>query len=254
MASFGTLPEVCNTLFINIMHVLTTLIAEWYSQLDSAVSESKTGEVVVSPECWKLVKGYCQGELRGAKDWLVREVSRPVPVEVYPSLHLVPEIARALRCHIQKGVMTAIDAGHHTQFHAELRRVSCLFVNLKNLSLDPSTKQQQQQVLSDDDTKSEAGAVEDTASDGESLLEKINKDYESEAHHHHHHHGKGKHKSWKTWLRNQVDHMQVHKALYVMQAILFHYEGVVRQFLVDDKGTVFIGVFGTPMNSHEDDW
>lgn len=38
-----------------------------------------------------------------------------------------------------------------------------------------------------------------------------------------------------------------------MQSILFHYEGVVRQFLVDDKGTVLIGVFGVPPFSHEDD-
>ena len=29
-----------------------------------------------------------------------------------------------------------------------------------------------------------------------------------------------------------VDLLAVHKALFVMQSILFHYEGVVRQFLV----------------------
>jgi hypothetical protein len=34
---------------------------------------------------------------------------------------------------------------------------------------------------------------------------------------------------------------------------LYQYDGVVRQFLVDDKGSVLIGVFGTPPNAHEND-
>ena len=38
-----------------------------------------------------------------------------------------------------------------------------------------------------------------------------------------------------------------------MQRDLYQYDGAVRQFLVDDKGTVMIGVFGTPPNAHEDD-
>lgn len=181
----------------------------------------------------------------------MKDVVKGVPVEVYESLNLVPEITRALRCHIQKGVMQAIEAGH-TQFHAELRRVTCLFVNLKKLSLDS----QQQQDSSTSDITSEESAS--------NILEKINKDYESAHGGEEGHSGTGgggggggvvQHvkRRWRL-LRSPVDRMQVHKALYLMQAILFHYEGVVRQFLVDDKGTVFIGVFGSPMNSHEDDW
>lgn len=37
--------------------------------------------------------------------------------------------------------------------------------------------------------------------------------------------------------------MKVHAALQTMQQRLFALGGVVRQFLVDDKGTVCIGVF-----------
>ncbi|KAH8097884.1 adenylate cyclase [Aureococcus anophagefferens] len=32
-----------------------------------------------------------------------------------------------------------------------------------------------------------------------------------------------------------------------------HYKGMLRQFAVDDKGCVFIGVFGVPQHAHEDD-
>lgn len=38
-----------------------------------------------------------------------------------------------------------------------------------------------------------------------------------------------------------------------MQLGLYHHEGSVRQFIVDDKGTVFIAAFGIPPLTHEDD-
>ena len=39
--------------------------------------------------------------------------------------------------------------------------------------------------------------------------------------------------------------------LCFMQLVIFQYEGIVRQFLVDDKGTVLIAAFGVPPLSHE---
>lgn len=38
-----------------------------------------------------------------------------------------------------------------------------------------------------------------------------------------------------------------------MQEVIFRFEGMVRQFLVDDKGTVLIAVFGVPPYKHIDD-
>lgn len=38
-----------------------------------------------------------------------------------------------------------------------------------------------------------------------------------------------------------------------VQTALKHYEGVIRQFIIDDKGTVLIAAFGLPHYSHEDD-
>jgi tetratricopeptide (TPR) repeat protein len=41
-------------------------------------------------------------------------------------------------------------------------------------------------------------------------------------------------------------------AFGILQRALDHYDGAVRQFLVDDKGTVLIAVFGLPPRVHED--
>jgi hypothetical protein len=49
------------------------------------------------------------------------------------------------------------------------------------------------------------------------------------------------------------DHLPLHNALCVMQKVIFRQQGIIRQLLVDDKGTVLIGVFGVPPFSHEDD-
>jgi hypothetical protein len=86
--------------------------------------------------------------------------------------------------------------------------VTCLFVNLKKLSLDNAEKKTPA-------TKNE---------DARKLMKKISQSFaESEA-------------RIKSPAKSGVNLLAVHKALYVMQSILFHYEGVVRQFLVGKTG------------------
>jgi class 3 adenylate cyclase len=46
---------------------------------------------------------------------------------------------------------------------------------------------------------------------------------------------------------------QLQSIMKVVTGALEHYEGGLRQFIVDDKGTVLIAVFGMPTLSHEDD-
>lgn len=38
-----------------------------------------------------------------------------------------------------------------------------------------------------------------------------------------------------------------------MQTAVYQYQGTIRQFIVDDKGTVLIAAFGLPPLGHEDD-
>lgn len=46
---------------------------------------------------------------------------------------------------------------------------------------------------------------------------------------------------------------RLQEVMQAMQITLYHYEGSVRQFIMDDKGTVFIAAFGLPPRTHEDD-
>jgi class 3 adenylate cyclase len=57
-----------------------------------------------------------------------------------------------------------------------------------------------------------------------------------------------------TYERGQQVQLEaINEVLCSMQRIVFRYEGMVRQFIVDDKGTVLIAVFGVPPFGHEDD-
>lgn len=47
--------------------------------------------------------------------------------------------------------------------------------------------------------------------------------------------------------------LAINQVLCSMQEIVFRSEGMVRQFIVDDKGTVLIAAFGVPPFGHEDD-
>ena len=49
-----------------------------------------------------------------------------------------------------------------------------------------------------------------------------------------------------TYNKNEkFNWIPIHDALCFMQAVIFRYEGMVRQFLVDDKGTVLVRVFSS---------
>jgi class 3 adenylate cyclase/tetratricopeptide (TPR) repeat protein len=46
---------------------------------------------------------------------------------------------------------------------------------------------------------------------------------------------------------------QMQSVMHALQTILYHYEGSVNQFIVDDKGTTLLAAFGLPPLTHEDD-
>ncbi len=46
---------------------------------------------------------------------------------------------------------------------------------------------------------------------------------------------------------------RIHDFFRTTQQTLYHYEGTLRQFVVDDKGTVVMALFGAPPLAHEDD-
>ncbi len=46
---------------------------------------------------------------------------------------------------------------------------------------------------------------------------------------------------------------QLHEVMRALQTGLYQYEGSVNQFIVDDKGTIFVAAMGLPPLTHEDD-
>lgn len=54
-----------------------------------------------------------------------------------------------------------------------------------------------------------------------------------------------------TYSAEQMNLMQ--QAVRMMQEAVYSFEGTIRQFIIDDKGSVLIAAFGLPPLSHEDD-
>lgn len=87
------------------------VIGEPFLQLKTVVDNSKSGEVVVSPQAWELVKSKCKGEKRES-DWLVKEVQLEAGRAKQPQEELVLEDDKEflLRCFISEGVLARLDS------------------------------------------------------------------------------------------------------------------------------------------------
>ena len=158
-------------------------------QLETAVEQSKTGEVVVSKVAYDLICGHVSAAQRGKDNFLVAMVTEPIPVVPRTTVLVTPEMEAGLRCFLPKSILARVDA-LHISWLAELRRVTVIFVNLTSLTYDPS---------------------------------------------------------------QEIDLEAINEMLCSMQKIVYRYEGMIRQFIVDDKGTVLIAAFGVPPFGHEDD-
>lgn len=156
-------------------------------QLASASSNAKSGEVCISPEGWALIQNNFEGTILPSSNVRLEAVRYPLQSRPLEMPAIVPEMAPVLQCYIPRGILERLDAGQ-TQWLAELRSVTVLFVHLPGLDYPL------------------LGALE-----------------------------------------------QVQQAMQGMQRAVYQYEGTIRQFIVDDKGSVLIAAFGLPPFAHEDD-
>lgn len=117
----------------------------------------------------------------------LEDVRRYVSPISLPYAPLRPEMEQALRGHLPGALLARLDAGQ-TDWIAELRRVTILFVNVTGI------------------------------------------DYQA---------------------TKVLDTLQ--KSMETIQTVLYHYEGSLNQFIVDDKGTLLILALGLPPLTHEDD-
>lgn len=107
------------------------------AQLSLAGRLAQPGQVVISPEAWKLISRRCSGtpitaagEVVGAR---LEDVGEPLPFYAAARPALTAEAETALRAYIPGAILARLAAGQ-SGWLAELRRVSVIFVNLPDLS------------------------------------------------------------------------------------------------------------------------
>ncbi len=163
------------------------------AQMASAEVAAQKGEVCISPEGWALICDRFVGTKRSSGnvklDGSIWELLPPRANQTCALVSQEPsaQLATALSCYVDASVQRRLEAGQ-TEWLAELRQVTVIFINLPGL------------------------------------------DYE---------------------LTDALQKVQ--EVVELMQTVLERYEGRVNKFLVDDKGSTLIAVFGLPLFSHEDD-
>ncbi len=168
------------------------LVGEPLSQIYIAQGLAKPGEVVLDDAAWHHLGAYLTSAAQSeALDIGYRHLqdipAPPKPPAISQTFDATPEIASLVRGYVPQAVLFRLEAGQ-TNWIAELRRVTVLFVNVKGLDYNVPT-----------------------------ILD------------------------------------QVQQAVCAMQTTLAHFEGSIRQLIVDNSDTVLIAAFGLPPRTHEDD-
>jgi class 3 adenylate cyclase len=101
-------------------------------QASLAKQHAQPGEVVLSPEAWRLVHHQCLGQLLPVGHMRLDAVHTPLPVQPATPLTLRPELDAALRTYIPAAILPRLTAGQ-SEWLAELRQVTVLFINLPDL-------------------------------------------------------------------------------------------------------------------------
>lgn len=115
-------------------------------QVSLAEGRARPGEVVLSPEAWKLVQDRVEVERQIASDGkeAIRlkgvQALQLLPVSLRPALDSQAE--RALRAYIPSAILARVAAGQ-TVYLSELRRVTVLFINLPDFGQNTRLEQAQ---------------------------------------------------------------------------------------------------------------
>jgi class 3 adenylate cyclase/tetratricopeptide (TPR) repeat protein len=123
------------------------LVGKPLVQLGEAFKQAEPGQVVLSPEAWALAADGCVGMLLNEKWARLQNVLRLPPLEPLPQVLPAGEAAAALEGYIPGAVRTRLRAGH-TDWLAELRAVTVLFINLPDLErAEPTALDETQAVI-----------------------------------------------------------------------------------------------------------
>ncbi|NJP08037.1 MAG: AAA family ATPase, partial [Chloroflexaceae bacterium] len=155
--------------------------------VSQAEKQARPGEVVLTTAAWSLLQYRAQGQVLPNGNVQLKAIDPWVAPRPLPAVDVRPDMVAALRSYIPPALLYRIDADQ-SQWLAELRRVTIVFLRVKGLHYD--------------------------ASDALPCIQSV---------------------------------------MVSLQQVLYHYEGSINQFIMDDKGTVLIAAFGLAPLSHEDD-
>ena len=112
------------------------------AQVTNAERQAEPGQVILSPEAWKLVQDACTGEPLAQGGIRVDAVRTPLPPFPLHRAAFTAEAIPAVQAYVPGAIRTRLVAGQ-TGWLAELRRVTVLFVHLPTLNHYTSLEQSQ---------------------------------------------------------------------------------------------------------------
>ncbi len=117
-------------------------------QISRAQDALPPGMIIASPEAWELLKVHAAGEAVQGGHVLITGINSKVESEAGHSIPLDDDCIPALRSYIPGAIAKRIDAGQ-SDWLAELRRVTSLFINIPELTqgTDPAYAQKAAQIL-----------------------------------------------------------------------------------------------------------
>jgi len=118
------------------------LTGEPLTQVSMAEHQAQPGQIVLAPSTWKLIAPRCIGEPLPTGDVRLETVKAPISALASKPLVVPPEAEAALRVYVPVAIRGRLAAGQ-TEWLAELRRVTTLFVNLPDLNYHVALEQAQ---------------------------------------------------------------------------------------------------------------
>jgi len=129
----------CSVASIGGLHGCWTFLVAGapFAQMVALDEHVQSGDVVLSPEAWELMRNYGVGQpLTDGHVWLT-SLNKTLSLRLLPALTLSPDAEAALRVYVPNMVLSRIDV-EQTEWLSELRRVTTLFINLTCLDCTAS--------------------------------------------------------------------------------------------------------------------
>ncbi|MEM7028631.1 MAG: adenylate/guanylate cyclase domain-containing protein [Chloroflexota bacterium] len=101
-------------------------------QMGKAEKAAQEGQVILSHTAWNLIQDHCKGTVLDDGHVLIEDVHAPLSHRLEPPLEMPKTTEDALRNYIPGAILSRLTA-KQTDWLAELRRVTVLFVNLPDL-------------------------------------------------------------------------------------------------------------------------